>query len=68
MTDLRSSITCPQCGHEETKTMPTDACQYFYDCQGCNAVLHPLPGNCCVFCSYGTKPCPLVQAALRRGG
>jgi hypothetical protein len=26
--------------------MPTDACQYFYDC---GALLNPLPGDCCVF-------------------
>jgi hypothetical protein len=41
--------------------MPTDACQYFYDCQGCGAVLKPKPGDCCVFCSFGDVPCPPVQ-------
>lgn len=41
--------------------MPTDACQYFYDCRGCGAVLRPLAGDCCVFCSYGSVPCPSVQ-------
>ena len=41
--------------------MPTDACQWFYDCKGCGAVIRPLPGDCCVFCSYGTLPCPPVQ-------
>jgi hypothetical protein len=41
--------------------MPTDACQYFYDCRHCGAVLKPLPGDCCVFCSYGDTPCPPVQ-------
>src|SRR6185312_9837000 len=40
--------------------MPTDACQYFYDCKGCGALLKPLPGDCCVFCSYGSVPCPPV--------
>jgi hypothetical protein len=42
--------------------MPTDACQWFYDCKGCGAVLGPKAGDCCVFCSYGTVPCPPVQA------
>jgi hypothetical protein len=42
--------------------MPTDACQYFYECQGCRTLLRPKPGHCCVFCSYGTVPCPPVQA------
>lgn len=41
--------------------MPTDACQFFYDCKGCSAVLRPEPGDCCVFCSYGTTPCPPIQ-------
>ncbi len=55
----RSTITCPECGHVETETMPTDACQWFYDCKGCAAVLRPKPGDCCV---YGTVPCPSIQA------
>ena len=58
-----STITCPQCGHRETETMPTDACQFFYDCKGCGAVLRPYSGDCCVFCSYGDVPCPPIQAA-----
>ena len=59
---LESTITCPKCGHEETEIMPTDACQWFYDCKGCKAVLKPLPGDCCVYCSYATVPCPPIQA------
>lgn len=58
---LQSTLTCPECGHTVVETMPTDACQYFYDCQGCGAVLRPLPGDCCVFCSYGDVPCPPIQ-------
>ena len=41
--------------------MPTDACLYFYDCKRCGAVIRPLPGDCCVFCSYGSVPCPPIQ-------
>lgn len=59
---LESTITCPNCGHRATETMPTDACQYFYDCKGCGALLKPKSGNCCVFCSYGSVPCPPIQA------
>jgi len=60
--ELRSTLTCPHCGHQATETMPTDACQFFYDCKGCGALLRPEQGHCCVFCSYGTAPCPPVQA------
>ncbi|WP_309612207.1 GDCCVxC domain-containing (seleno)protein [Sphingomonas sp.] len=59
---LQSTITCPQCGHSATETMPTDACQFFYDCTGCGAILRPKKGHCCVFCSYGSVPCPPIQA------
>jgi len=45
--------------------MPADACQFFYECSGCGAVLRPLPGDCCVFCSYGTVKCPPKRAAGR---
>jgi hypothetical protein len=64
-TVLRSEITCPECGHKAVETMPTDACQWFYDCRGCGVLLRPKPGDCCVFCSYGTAPCPPVQTAGR---
>lgn len=67
MVEPTSEITCPQCGHKEVETMPTDACQWFYDCKGCGAVLKPLAGDCCVFCSYGTVPCPPVQEAGGKG-
>jgi hypothetical protein len=45
--------------------MPTDACQFFYDCKGCGERLKPLAGDCCVFCSYGSVPCPPTQSNLR---
>jgi len=66
-TMLRSTITCPECGHAETETMPTDACQFFYDCKGCGAVLKPRPGDCCVFCSFGDVACPPMQQAQANG-
>ncbi|WP_254423948.1 GDCCVxC domain-containing (seleno)protein [Rhodanobacter sp. C03] len=58
---LQSTLTCPHCGHQVTETMPADACQFFYDCAGCGELLRPKPGDCCVFCSYGSVPCPPVQ-------
>ena len=41
--------------------MPSDACQFFYGCRGCGQRLKPKPGDCCVFCSYGSVPCPPIQ-------
>jgi Co/Zn/Cd efflux system component len=60
---LMSVITCPECGHAATETMPTNACWYVYQCHGCGAELRPKKGDCCVFCSYGSVPCPPIQAA-----
>ena len=57
----QSMLTCPNCGHQKTETMPTDACQYFYECENCKTVLKPLVGDCCVYCSYGTVKCPPIQ-------
>lgn len=58
---LESTITCPECGHRATETMPTDSCQFFYECTNCKTVLKPLEGDCCVYCSYGDTKCPPVQ-------
>lgn len=65
--ELRSTLTCPECGVRTTETMPTDACQYFYDCPACDAVLKPKRGDCCVFCSYGDVACPPIQEAQATG-
>jgi hypothetical protein len=59
---LQSLITCPNCGTTKSETMPTDACQFFYKCTGCDTMLKPKSGNCCVFCSFGSVPCPPIQA------
>ncbi|MES2148300.1 MAG: GDCCVxC domain-containing (seleno)protein [Pseudomonadota bacterium] len=58
---LQSILCCPQCGACKQETMPTDACQFFYECSACAALLRPKPGDCCVFCSYGTVKCPPIQ-------
>ncbi|HUI99082.1 MAG TPA: GDCCVxC domain-containing (seleno)protein [Usitatibacter sp.] len=62
---LTSVLTCPRCGFRREETMPTDACQYFYECSSCHETLHPRPGDCCVFCSYGTMKCPSMQEQSR---
>ncbi len=63
MTEIQitSTITCPHCGRQKTEEMPTDSCLYVYDCEGCGKLLKPHKGDCCVFCSFGTVPCPPIQ-------
>lgn len=64
MTKIQSTTTatCPECGTETDAEMPTDRCVVFWDCPSCGTTLRPNPGDCCVFCSYGTVPCPPEQS------
>lgn len=64
---LESTLTCPECGAVQSAIMPADACQWFYECRHCHTVLRPKPGDCCVFCSYATVPCPPMQRAAKAG-
>ena len=48
-------------GTQKEETMPTDACQYFYECTACHTILKPKEDDCCVFCSYGSVACPPIQ-------
>ena len=58
----KSRITCPICGYQKTEIMPTDSCQWFYECENCHTLLKPEKGDCCVFCSYGDTKCPPIQS------
>lgn len=59
--EQQSVIRCPACGHEKEEVMPSDACLYFYECTGCEELLKPKEGDCCVFCSFGAVKCPPMQ-------
>jgi len=58
---LESMLTCPKCGFEKIETMPTDACQWFDKCENCGVLRKTKAEDGCVFCSYGSIPCPPVQ-------
>ena len=60
--EASSTLTCPKCGHAQDLAMPMDSCLFFHKCAGCSALLSPKPGDCCVFCSYGSAKCPPKQA------
>jgi hypothetical protein len=64
---LRSIITCPNCGTAQAETMLTDACQYFYDCNGCGEWPKPKTGDSYVFCSYGDVPYLAVPGSRTSG-
>jgi hypothetical protein len=58
---LKSMLTCPHCGFASQETMPTDACQFLIECRNCRTLRCPKPGDCCVFCSFGSAKCPPIQ-------
>lgn len=60
----RADLTCPSCGTVSDEVMPTNACQFFWTCPHCHVRHRPEEGDCCVFCSYGTRPCPSAEPAL----
>ncbi len=57
-----SILTCPECDFSEELEMPSDSCLFFHECNNCGSLLKPQPGDCCVFCSYGSVPCPPKQS------
>ena len=61
MINLNATVTCPHCKANAAETMPTNRCQFFYECPNCHTVLRPKPGDCCVYCSYADRPCPSAQ-------
>ena len=42
---FESVLTCPLCGFDKPETMPTDACQFYYEYTNCKAVLRPQSGR-----------------------
>ncbi|MEO8447417.1 MAG: GDCCVxC domain-containing (seleno)protein [bacterium] len=60
--EYESEIICPFCGKKKTEVMPSNACVFFYECDGCKKIIKPKQGDCCVFCSYGTVKCPPIQS------
>ena len=62
---LTSVLRCPECGHSERLEMAADSCVVFHVCGGCGVVMRPEAEDCCVFCSYGSVPCPPMQLAGR---
>ncbi|MFB6226528.1 MAG: GDCCVxC domain-containing (seleno)protein [Candidatus Paceibacteria bacterium] len=56
---MDSTLICPKCSHEQTETIPQDSCLPFYICENCSQNIQAKEKDCCVFCSYGDKDCPV---------
>ena len=63
---MTATVTCPLRGHQALETMPTDACQFFYECKGCRRVLQPKRETARVLLVCGsTVPAQTERAQLR---
>jgi hypothetical protein len=58
---MQTTIQCPSCNHRMDILMPFASVQLIYECEKCYALIRPKKGDCCVFCSYGSVPCPSTQ-------
>jgi len=54
-----ANLTCPKCGHKQQASIPMTSCVPFYLCDGCKQTIQAAGDDCCVFCSYADRPCPL---------
>lgn len=62
-----ATLTCPGCGHQQRGTIPTTSCVPFYVCDGCKKTIRAAGKDCCVFCSYADRPCPMKSSGKDRG-
>jgi len=58
-------VTCPECKSMQDMKIPTNACVPYYKCNSCGKTISAKDEDCCVFCSYGDKPCPLKDRRER---
>ncbi len=63
---MESVLTCPECGTQTKETMPISTCQIAVQCLSCGGTMRARVGECCVFCSYGSVPCPSIQEESNR--
>ena len=64
---LDSIVTCPHCSRPHEARMAEDSCKISADCPSCGREIRPKAGQCCVYCSWGSVPCPPMQVARARG-
>ncbi len=57
----QSIITCPHCSFQQEESMPANVGICLWECPQCQTVVKSKPSDCCIFCAYGTVPCPPVQ-------
>ncbi len=62
---ILSEVRCSTCEYTETIRMPKYATKTSFECTRCKCVMTPRHHSCCIFCSYGSVPCPRQQSKAR---
>ena len=53
------ALTCPRCGAKQQAEIPEGRCVPLYVCDACGEHIAAKVEDCCVFCSYGDRRCPV---------
>jgi hypothetical protein len=61
-----STLMCPVCHTRYELTIPSEQPLRVFLCSTCLTWLEPKPGDHCLFDSYGTVPCAVVQILQQR--
>ena len=61
-------LTCPHCRAAIRAVMESDAWVIFLYCPECHERIDMRDGDCCVFRSYGERPCPHAAGNESPGG
>ncbi len=64
---LQSTLTCPHCGRRRVDNRPEQSWVIAYQCAGCDVLMQPAESDCCVYCTYGLAPCPIMQPNATTG-
>lgn len=55
-----TSITCPQCGFDQSVSVPSQGTRALHKCDNCKVVVGVPDGSAhqCIICAYGNEDCP----------
>jgi hypothetical protein len=59
-------VTCPTCKKKVQETMSSETIKKIYHCPNCLAWLSPKKGDHCIYDSYGSVKCPVMQLKARK--
>lgn len=54
-------LTCPHCGHQSLDDVPAERGEEFRECDGCHETIAAKVGDCCVYKSFGDRPCSCAE-------